>query len=53
MACEVLHQGWCKSLFLDEQTLQGKIVIQCSNGDIILGCQIKTHYGWVGGVQFL
>ena len=59
MACEVLPQGRCKSVFPDIQTLAGKedhqinIVVKSTDGDIILDHQINTCNGWVAGVKFL
>ena len=56
LACEVLHQGRSKPVFVDMQILAGKqeksdhknnIVVQSSNGNIILDHQIKTHDGWL------
>ena len=62
MACEVLPQGRCKPVFSNMQTLawnkissdhHKNIVVTYMSGNIILDCWIKTHDGWVAGVEFL
>ena len=62
MACEVLHQSRYDSALPNIQFSQGNkikddpgnnIMIQSSNGNIILDYQGKTHDGWVARVEFL
>ena len=32
---------------------KNNIIVETTSGDITLDCQIKTHDGWVAGVEFL
>ena len=66
---EPVHTLWPMKFFpnanlfsLTFKVLQGKkisrdhqnnIMVESTDGDIILDCQIKTHNGWVVGVKFL
>ena len=47
LTCELL-QG--KILSSDHQN---NIVVKCTDGDIIIDCQIKSHDSWVARVKFL
>ena len=54
-ACEVLPQGRWKLSQGNKisSNYQNNIVVKSSKGDIILDIWIKTHDGWVAGVNFL
>ena len=62
MACEMLPKVrlnlfplTCKLLHGNKITSdhQNNIVVESSEGDIVLDCHIKTCNGWVTGVEFL
>ena len=53
MACEILSFGRCKSSLAQISSDDANnIVVITPIGNIILDCQIKTHDGWVAGVNF-
>ena len=61
MACEILTQGRCEPVFPSKLLQGGKIssdhqniiVVESSNGNIVLDCQIKSCNSQVAIVKFL